>query len=125
MNRPPLIGIAPVLVVKDVVKTVQYYTEVLGFRLINYFMDPPVYGIVQRDGYQIHFGKSKSDEIKTNEEIRKGTPDLIIWVPEIDAFYDEVQSKGAEIVEGIVRRVYGSREFLIRDCDGHVILVGD
>jgi len=124
-NRAKLIGIAPQLVVRDVVKTAEYYRDVLGFRIIGYVLDPPVYAMVERDGFQVHFGKSDGPAVQTNEMLRKGTTDLIIWVPEIDAFYEELESRNADIAEGIVRRTYGSREFVIRDCDGHKILVGD
>ena len=124
-NNAKLIGIAPQLVVRDVVRTAEYYRDVLGFRIIGYVLDPPVYAMVERDGFQVHFGKSGGPDVQTNEMLRKGTTDLIIWVPEIDAFYEELKSRNADIAEGIVRRVYGSREFVIRDCDGHKILVGD
>lgn len=124
-TRAKLIGIAPQLVVPDVVKTAEYYREVLGFHIIDYFLDPPVYAMVERDGFQIHFAKADDDRFHTNKEIRKGTTDLIIWVPEIDRFFEEVSISGANIIHGIVKRAYGSREFVISDCDGHTILVGD
>src|SRR5690349_21382731 len=126
MKAPPkLIGIAPQLVVRDVVKTAEYYRGVLGFHIIDYFLEPPVYAMVQRDGFQIHFGKADDEGFHTNENLRRGTTDLILWVPEIDAFFDELSGRGANIVQHIVKRVYGSREFIISDCDGHSILVAD
>ena len=124
-NRPKMIGIAPQIVVPDVTKTAEYYRDVLSFRIIGYFLDPPVYAMVEREGVQIHFAKSDSSEIKVNEDVRKGTTDFVIWVPEIDAFFDELKLRGADIVEGIVKRVYGSREFIVRDCNGYKILFGD
>jgi hypothetical protein len=124
MSSAKLIGIAPQLVVTDVVKTAEYYRDVLGFSIIDYFLDPPVYAMVRRDGFEIHFGKSNSNSIQTNENIRKGSTDLVIWVPEIDLFFEELRARSAVISEGIIKRVYG-REFVIRDCDGHAILVVD
>lgn len=119
-----IIGIAPQFVVADVVKTAEYYRDVLGFKLIGYVLDPPVFAMVERDGMQIHFGKADAGVIKTNEQVRKISSDVIIWVPEIDAFYEEVASKKADIVQGIVKRPYG-REFVIRDCNGFKIAVCD
>ena len=124
-EKAKLIGIAPQLVVHDVVKTAEYYRDVLGFNIIGYALDPPVYAMVERDGFQIHFGKSDGDSVHINEHARKGTTELIIWVPEIDLFFEELKNRNAIIVEGIVKRAYGSREFVIQDCDGHKILVGD
>ncbi len=125
MQRAKLIGIAPQLVVNDVVKTAEYYRDVFGFNIIDYFMDPPVYAMVERDGFQIHFAKADTEEIKKNVDFRKFSRDLIIWVPEIDNFFQELKSRNAIIVEEITRRVYGSREFVVQDCDGHTILIGD
>ena len=124
-QKAQIIGIAPQLIVPDVVKTAEYYRDILGFNIIGYFLDPPVYAMVERDGFQIHFGKSDSEDFKTNASFRKINSDFIIWVPEIDKFYEEVTAKNAEIVEGIVTRIYGSREFVIKDCNGFKITVGD
>ncbi|KQC02308.1 glyoxalase/bleomycin resistance/extradiol dioxygenase family protein [Pedobacter sp. Hv1] len=120
-----LYGIAPQLVVPDVVKTANYYRDVLGFNILGYFMDPPVYAMVERDGFQLHFGKADIAHFKTNADFRKINTDFIIWVPEIDQFFEEVKAKNAEIIEGIVTRIYGSREFVIKDCNGFRITVSD
>jgi uncharacterized glyoxalase superfamily protein PhnB len=123
--RPKIIGIAPELVVMDVQKTAEYYKEVLGFNIIGIIATPPVYAMVERDGFQVHFAKSDHKNVKTNREFRSISHDFIIWVPEIDSFFEELQSKNVKIIETIVRRTYGSREFVFEDCDGHIILVGD
>lgn len=125
MERAKLIGIAPQLVVKDVYRTATYYRDVFGFRIIGLVQDPPVYGMVERDGFQIHFAMSDGPEPRRNHELRSISYDLILWVPAIDAFFEELQYKSATILQGIVQRPYGSREFMIEDCDGHRILIGD
>lgn len=125
MQRAKLIGIAPQLVVPDVKKTAEYYKHTLGFTILGLVADPPLYAMVERDGFQVHFAKSDTQEIKKNKDYRSISHDFIIWVPEIDAFFEELKSKNAKILEGIVKRAYGSREFVIEDCDGHIILIGD
>lgn len=118
-----IIGSAPQLVVLNVVETAEYYRDIFGFVIIGYALNPPVYAMVQRDDFQIHF--AKGEKIVTNEELRKETTDLILWVPEIDAFYKELKASNADIVMEITQRPYGSREFIIRDCNGYKILIGD
>ena len=125
MEKPTLIGIAPQLVVPDVVKTAEYYRDVLGFAIVGYFMEPPVYAMVARDGIQVHFAKAGNDKTCTNAELGSISTDFVIWVPEIDAFFEEVRSRGAEIIQPIQLRVYGSREFILADCNGFRITVGD
>ena len=75
-SKAKLTGIAPQLIVMDVVKTAKYYRDVLGFTIIGYFSDPAVYAMVERDGFQIHFGKADGAEIKTNEQFRKINTDF-------------------------------------------------
>lgn len=125
MNKAKIIGTAPQLVVNDVKRTIEYYRDILGFTIIGLVAEPPVYAMVVRDGFQVHFAKSDTQNIKTNKDYRSISHDFIIWVPEIDNFFDELKAKDATIIEGIVKRIYGSREFVIEDCDGHRILIGD
>ena len=124
MEKAKLIAIAPQLVVPDVVKTAEYYQRVLGFSLLGYFLDPPVYAMLQRDGMQVHFKRSDAGKVRLNNTLSKGSCDLIIWVPQIDLFFREVKALGAEIAQEIITRSYG-REFIIVDYDGHRILVCD
>lgn len=123
-KTPKVIGVAPQLIVPDVVQTAEYYRDIFGFSIIGYALKPPVYAMVQRDGFQIHFIKADTD-FSTNEQHHKGTTDLILWVPEIDSFYAELKQQNADIVEEITLRPYGSREFIVRDCNGYKILIGD
>jgi uncharacterized glyoxalase superfamily protein PhnB len=124
MNTPSkVIGVAPQLLVPDVVQAAEYYRDIFGFVIIGYALKPPVYAMVQRDGFQIHF--AKAEEFVTNEQLRKETTDLILWVPEIDVFYNELKANNADIVQEIVLRPYGSHEFIVRDCNGYKILIGD
>jgi uncharacterized glyoxalase superfamily protein PhnB len=125
MEKAKVIGIAPQLVVKDVKKSAEYYKDILGFTIIGLVLEPPVYAMVERDGFQVHFAKSDTREIKRNKDYRSISHDFIIWVPEIQSFFDEVAAKNAKILEGITVKPYGSREFVIEDYDGHKILVGD
>lgn len=122
---PKIIGIAPQLIVLDVVKTAEYYRDIFGFNIIGYALTPPVYSMVERNGFQVHFAKADTTEFEPNEHYRRGTTDLILWVPEIDAFYTELQQRKANIVQEIILRPYGSREFIIQDCNGYKILIGD
>lgn len=125
MHTAKLIGIAPQLVVTDVTKTAEYYRDKLGFNIIGYLGDdPPVYAMVERDGMQVHFGKSDNGETRPNTQLRRISVDIIIWVPEIDSFYEELKTRNVEVSEAIVQRSYG-REFLITDCNGFTIAVCD
>lgn len=106
MYKPTLAGIGPRVVVNDARKVSTAYV------------------MLERDGFQIHFGGAEAINVYINDDIRCGTPDFLIWVPEIEAFYEEVTAKGAKIRQEIMQRPYG-REFIIEDCDGHWLHVCD
>ena len=119
-ERARLRSVAPQFVVPDVVKTAEYYRDVLGFELLGYFADPPVFAMVRRDGVELHFGKIDVERsVQNNDMVRRGLgTDAYIWVDDIDKLHREFVGKGAEIVEGPIRRVYDCTELTVRDCNG-------
>ena len=112
--------LSPQLVVPDVVTTAEYYRDELGFKILGYFADPPVYAMVERDEVEIHFGKADGGAtVQVNESLRKGLGnDFYIWVSDIDALFEELSGKNVEIVEGPVKRIYESVEVVVKDCNG-------
>ena len=119
-------ALVPQLVVPDVVKAAEFYCDKLGFELLGYFLDPPVYAMVRRDDVEIHFGKGDGDETRTNESVRHGLGhDVYIIVSDIEGVYRELTEAGVEVVEGPIKRVYGSIEVVAKDCYGFQIVFGD
>jgi catechol 2,3-dioxygenase-like lactoylglutathione lyase family enzyme len=112
--------LAPQLVVQDVVATAEYYRDKLGFTILGFFADPPVFAMVRRDDVEIHFGKiDKGAEMQFNDTIRRGLgTESYIWVDDIDALYEELSEKGVDIIEGPIKRIYNCTEVVVRDCNG-------
>ncbi|MDP9230769.1 MAG: hypothetical protein M3O67_08870 [Bacteroidota bacterium] len=117
--------VAPQFVVEDVEKTAEYYRDFLGFRILDYFLDPPVFALVERDEVEIHFGKADKEDVKTNTTERKVGYDAYIWTSDIDALFEEFKIKNVNMIEGPVKRQYGSREIVISDCNDFKIAFGD
>ena len=118
--------IATQFVVNDVVATAEYYQEVLGFELLGYFADPPVYAMLARGNVEMHFGKANGDDTDvSNSSFRKLAFDAYIWVDDINALFEELSAAGAEILEGPIKRIYNSTEVTVRDCNGFTLVFGD
>ncbi len=118
--------IAPQFVVPDVVATAEYYRDKLGFEILGYFLDPPVFAMVRRGAAEIHIGKSDKGEIQTNESVRRGLgTDAYIFVSDINALYRELVESGVEIVEGPIKRIYDCVEITIKDCNGFQLVFGE
>jgi len=128
MDRKPceFYRVAPQFVVPDVVKAAEYYRDKFGFEILGYFLDPPVFAIVSRDGVEIHFGKSDSGEVKINNSVRKGLgTDAYIFISDVIGLHDELKSRGADIVEGPIERPYDRTEITVVDENGYQIVFGE
>ena len=123
---PKLTGIAPQFVVPNVVRTAEYYRDKLGFEILGFFAEPPVYAMVRRDSAEIHFGKADSETIQLNEAIRKGLgSDVYIFVTDVNSLFEEFRSRDVEILEGPVRREYECTEITVKDCNGFKLVFGE
>ena len=123
---PVLTGIAPQFVVPDVVKTAEFYRDKLGFELLGFFADPPVYAMVRRGSAEIHFGKADRDLIQVNETVRKGLgSDAYVFVSDVNALYEEFVGRGVEITEGPIKRIYNCTEITVKDCNGFQLVFGE
>lgn len=118
--------IATQFVVEDVVATAEYYCNILGFKLLGYFADPPVYSMVARGDVEMHFGKvDDSPADQSSVQYRRVGFDAYIWVDDIQELFEELTASGADIIEGPVKRIYESTEVEVRDCNGFKIVFGD
>ena len=127
MSKPETIkfdSAVSVLATPDVVKTAEYYRDVLGFEISGYFGEPPVFGIVYRDHVEMFFSKSQTSELTPRTKTMGGL-DAYVRVRGVRQLATELEEKGADIVEGIVTREYNQVELTIRDCNGYIICFGE
>jgi len=117
--------LAPQLVVADVVKTAEYYRDVLGFKILGYWHEPPVFAIIGRDGVELQLGLADDvNRVQTSNNVqRKDGLDLYIRVSDANALYAALALK-TEIVEPLCKQVYGMLEFAVKDCNGFKIVFG-
>jgi uncharacterized glyoxalase superfamily protein PhnB len=114
-----LTTISPVFVVPDVVAAAEYYRDVLGFRILGYFVDPPVFAMVARDTAEIHFGKAESGALPSPNVVRRSiSVDAYVWVNDLDALHAELKARGAKIIEAPMLRAYNCYEMVVEDNFG-------
>lgn len=118
MNRAKIIGTAPRIYVEYVEETLQYYIENLGFELLNKV--PGIYGMIKRDEFQIHFAKF-SDSFPNLGQRQH----ILLWIPDIECFWKEIETKKLNILENITLKPYGNREFIIEDLNKNIITICD
>lgn len=125
MSEGNLKAIAPQFVVPDVVRTAEWYRDNLGFEILGYFLDPPVYAMIRRDNVELHFGKGDTDATINNENIRCGSMEAYVSVGDVRTLYEEFIASGVAVPYPPTRRVYECTEIEITDCDGHKLIFGE
>ena len=118
-------NLSPNLAVKDVNKTVDFYTNILGF---NCIMTVPeegqfVWAMVQADGLTIMFQELKNlAEEYSQLEKRSigGSLTFYITVTDIQKLYDKLKGK-VTIAKELHKTFYGATDFAIEDCNGYIL----
>lgn len=110
----------PVLQVKDVNRSEQFYCEKLGFTSHGAWGNPPDFAVVQRGDVTIALDRSRSDgPIPVNQYWA-----AYIYVENADILHTQYRDAGVEIARGPENMPYGLRDFDIRDPDGHLLAFG-
>ncbi len=125
MDRPKIVGSAPILLVKDVVASANYYRDKVGFTYEKFWGDSPHFCILWRDTF--HLMLSRVDDAKFIVPHYKAVEkmwNVYFWVDDADALYEELVKRGARIDYELCDQPYGCREFGIQDLDGYDIAFG-
>ena len=116
----------PILGVRDVRATVDWFVDVLGFDVVSVFAPPidegAVYAIVHRGDMSFHL-QIRRGEIESR--VREGIEsDAYVYVTDADALHEEFVASGATILRGIQDEEYGLRDFCVETPDGHRLVFG-
>ena len=105
----------PILYSSDVVKSLSYYVDVLGFDNKWEWGNPTDFGGVSKDSVEIYFC--------LNAMGHPGTW-LCLLVDDVDTYHDAINAKGAKILSKPETMEWGIREMVVEDPDGHKIRFG-
>ena len=105
-------------VVRDVIRSLEHYREVLGFDIEFTYGQPTFYAGVERDGVVIHL------QAASETKRQPGQGAVNVFVTDVDAFYRELRSRGAETLNEPKDYPYGMRDFDVNDIDGNQLCFG-
>lgn len=108
--------VEPILAVRDVVETVSYWHDVLGFPDKWTWGEPPNHGGVSRQGVFIQF----SLDAKL-ASVSKGNS-IFIRVRNLETLYKFHQNRNAEIVEPLENKPWGMSGYTVREINGYYII---
>jgi uncharacterized glyoxalase superfamily protein PhnB len=115
--------IAPQFFAKDISGTLAYYKDKLGFDCLGTWQDPPTYAIVARDRHSIHFRCAEPPTANPDKYVDE-LLDAYLQVEDADALYAEYAAKCVEFTRKPGDMPWGSREFVVKDCDGRLLAFG-
>lgn len=122
---PRLTRSAPVLLVKDVVASANYWRDRVGFGYDRFWGEPPCFCILERDGLQLMLSQVHDPaDIRPNWTVVDKMWNAYFWVDDAAALYTELQQRGATIDYSLYDAPHGCREFGIQDLDGYDIAFG-
>lgn len=116
------VAATPQFSVPDLVRTTEYYRDVLGFEIAGYWdgervdrvpRNPPLFAIVRRDEVEVFF--------KRGDGPPEAAYELYFRVKGVDALAEQLRARGADILDGPEERIYGQRELVVRDCNGVIL----
>ena len=124
MTKARLTGQAPVLLVSDILASVAYWRDKVGFTA-HVWGEPVDFAILRRDGMALMLSqKPAGHDIVPNWKIKDFLWDAYFWVDDAKALYDELVASGADIDYHLGMKPYGVLEFGIQDLDDHDIAFG-
>lgn len=113
-----LCGSATVFVVEEVLQSLQYYRDVLGFQVEFTYGQPTFYAGVERNGVAIHL------QAASQTKRQPGQGAMNVFVTDADTLYQELKSKGAKILTEPKDYPYGMRNFHVADLDDNQLCFG-
>ena len=116
--------LSPTLAVRDMKKTIEFYRDVLGFKLGLVFPDAEnlqtaEYADLSKDGMVVMFIPTRNVGLGSEERLGTGVNFYMEIDGKVDDYYAEVKDKGARIVAEIRDEPFGIRDFTTEDVDGY------
>src|SRR3954471_21065697 len=124
-TRSRLAAAVPQFSVPDVLATVHYYRDRLGFSVGDLVADPPEWGAVWRDDVELFFNRLPTGASGHPRIRAPGAYDAYFRVSGVDRLAAEFRDRGAVIREGPTNRIYDVREVVIEDLNGLVLAFGE
>src|SRR5215470_16662832 len=115
-NTATLSHVEPILPVDNVIETVNYWHDVLGFVDKWTWGDPPNYGGVAWQGAFVQFSQNAKLAAAS-----KGNA-IFIRVKNLPSLYQFHQKKNAEIVEPLENKPWGMSGYTLREINGYYVV---
>jgi uncharacterized glyoxalase superfamily protein PhnB len=112
-----LLGLTPMLSVKDLDEAMRFYRDQLGFACVK---RAPGWACLKRDAVEIMLALPNQHEPFDRLQF---TGSFYFRLDDVDAFWNQIKDR-ATVVYPLENFPYGMREFAIRDNTGYLLQFG-
>ena len=119
MAKGRIVGHAPILLVRDVVRSAEYWCHKVGFSFPRFWGEPPAFAIVQRGDVTLGLNRMDAPGPWPKESWA-----AYLYVSDVDALHGEFVSLDIPAITAPRDQPYGCRDFEIEDRDGYRIAFG-
>jgi predicted lactoylglutathione lyase len=126
-KKARLVNLCPVFPSPDIQRTVQFYTEKLGFYSAKHYDKVENFATLYRDEIEFVIIQAQKGQLESNLQRYGAGYDAYIDPAsheEIELLYNEFLNNGVKILTPPHMTEYGSYEFVFEDIDGRRIGVG-
>jgi catechol 2,3-dioxygenase-like lactoylglutathione lyase family enzyme len=116
-------GLAPVLIVPEVLETLEHYRDKLGFETESWEPNPATYGYAHRDEVSIHFNQGEQPR-PNHEVVQPDLFDIYLSVDDVAALHEELERRGADLLHEPIERPWGMLEIRVQDPNGYILAFG-
>ena len=120
-GAPVLKTVIPILLVRDVTTSAEWFRDRLGFAVDFLHGLPPFYGSVSRDAVCLHLRFVHQPAFAGLAAREKSLIAASIEVGYVQGLFEEMSGRGAEFVLFFAKQAWGGTDFHVRDPDGNVI----
>lgn len=124
-SQPVLLNIEPSLFVSDLQRSLDFFTEKLGFKIGLTYGEPPFFAMVVRDGAPLNMRQVKGPVLD-----RSRGEDLLsasISVSNAKLLFQEFESRNVPFHQTLKREPWhgqGQGNFIVADPDGNLLMFG-
>ncbi len=109
--------LAPSLPVSDIQRSLKFYSETLGMKIVFEKGNPVIFAILVKDAAELHLMLDKN-HLPTERNL------VHLMVNDAKSLYEHLKNSKVKIVKELEDADYGLRQFVFADPDGNRIDVG-
>ena len=113
----------PVIATEDVMETVRYFEEVLGFEKQWVWGDPPEYAGLKSGDALLYVNYDPDLAGAIGEDGL--APEIFLWVEKIEELYEQHRSCGAEVIEELSERPWKAKQYVVLEPNGYRIKIAE